>query len=124
MSEVPLYHTVAAQSRLWIFCRMAVACNQVRRLERATCGDFPIAKRERLQPGGGFGRPPIERVARDAPAVLQHSALMMYYRIPLPDIEQWLQRHPEVGSSWPSWPEASHRLGGGFGSRHSPTEGP
>ena len=21
--------------------------------------------------------------------------------------EQWLQRHPEAGSSWPSWPEAS-----------------
>ena len=20
---------------------------------------------------------------------------------------QWLQRHPEAGSSWPSWPEAS-----------------
>ena len=22
--------------------------------------------------------------------------------------EQWLQRHPEAGSSWPNWPEASH----------------
>ena len=22
--------------------------------------------------------------------------------------EQWLQRHPEAGSSWPSWPQASH----------------
>jgi len=22
--------------------------------------------------------------------------------------EQWLQRHPEAGSSWPSWPKASH----------------
>ena len=21
--------------------------------------------------------------------------------------EQWLQRHPEAGSSWPSWPETS-----------------
>ena len=21
--------------------------------------------------------------------------------------EQWLQRHPEAGSSWPSWPKAS-----------------
>ena len=21
--------------------------------------------------------------------------------------EQWLQRHPETGSSWPSWPKAS-----------------
>ena len=21
--------------------------------------------------------------------------------------EQWLQRHPEAGSSWPSWPQAS-----------------
>jgi len=25
--------------------------------------------------------------------------------------EQWLQRHPEAGSSWPSWPKASHSLG-------------
>ena len=23
--------------------------------------------------------------------------------------EQWLQRHPEAGSSWPSWPKASHK---------------
>ena len=23
--------------------------------------------------------------------------------------EQWLQRHPEAGSSCPSWPEASHQ---------------
>jgi len=23
--------------------------------------------------------------------------------------EQWLQRHPEAGSSWPSWPKVSHR---------------
>jgi len=23
--------------------------------------------------------------------------------------EQWLQRHPEAGSSWPSWPQASQR---------------
>ena len=23
-------------------------------------------------------------------------------------IEQWLQRHPEAGSSWPSWPRVSH----------------
>ena len=23
--------------------------------------------------------------------------------------EQWLQRHPEAGSSWPSWPRASQR---------------
>ena len=23
--------------------------------------------------------------------------------------EQWLQRQPEAGSSWPSWPRASHR---------------
>ena len=22
--------------------------------------------------------------------------------------EQWLQRHPEAGSSWPSWPKASY----------------
>ena len=22
--------------------------------------------------------------------------------------EQWLQRHPEAGLSWPSWPKASH----------------
>ena len=22
--------------------------------------------------------------------------------------EQWLQRHTEAGSSWPSWPEASY----------------
>ena len=22
--------------------------------------------------------------------------------------EQWLQLHPEAGSSWPSWPEAAH----------------
>jgi len=26
--------------------------------------------------------------------------------------EQWLQRHPEAGSSWPSWPKASHPHGG------------
>ena len=25
--------------------------------------------------------------------------------------EQCLQRHPEAGSSWPSWPQASHGLG-------------
>jgi len=25
--------------------------------------------------------------------------------------EQWLQRHPEAGSSWPSWPQASQMLG-------------
>ena len=24
--------------------------------------------------------------------------------------EQWLQRHPEAGSSWPSWPKASHHF--------------
>ena len=24
--------------------------------------------------------------------------------------EQWLQRHPEAGSPWPSWTQASHRL--------------
>ena len=23
--------------------------------------------------------------------------------------ERWLQRHPEAGSSWPSWPEASYQ---------------
>ena len=23
------------------------------------------------------------------------------------DMKQWLQRHPEAGSSWPSWPRAS-----------------
>jgi len=37
---------------------------------------------------------------------------MMYSKRYLPDIavepEQWLQRHPEAGSSWPSWPEASY----------------
>ena len=31
--------------------------------------------------------------------------------VPLPDRavepEQWLQRHPEAGSSWTSWPKAS-----------------
>ena len=32
---------------------------------------------------------------------------MMYSERHLPDIEQWLQRHPEAGSSWPSWPKAS-----------------
>ena len=32
---------------------------------------------------------------------------MMYSKRHLPDIEQWLQRHPEAGSSWPSWPKAS-----------------
>jgi hypothetical protein len=30
-----------------------------------------------------------------------------------PRIEQWLQRHPEAGSSWPSWPKASHTQGHG-----------
>ena len=25
--------------------------------------------------------------------------------------EQWLQRHSEAGSSWPSWPKASRELG-------------
>ena len=25
----------------------------------------------------------------------------------LPDIEKWLQRHPEAGSAWPSWPMSS-----------------
>ena len=29
----------------------------------------------------------------------------------LPDIEQRLQRHPEVGSSWPIWPRVSHSAG-------------
>ena len=24
--------------------------------------------------------------------------------------EQWLQRHPEAGSSWPSWPQASQEV--------------
>jgi len=24
--------------------------------------------------------------------------------------EQWLQRHPEAGSSWPSWPQASQQV--------------
>ena len=24
------------------------------------------------------------------------------------ELDQWLQRHPEAGSSWPSWPQASH----------------
>jgi len=28
--------------------------------------------------------------------------------------EQWLQRHPEAGSSWPGWPKASQLLLGGF----------
>jgi len=28
------------------------------------------------------------------------------YRAVVP--EQWLQRHPEAGSSWPSWSKASH----------------
>ena len=27
--------------------------------------------------------------------------------------EQWLQRHPEAGSSWSSWPKASHPPFGG-----------
>jgi len=27
--------------------------------------------------------------------------------VSLPDIEQWLQRHPEAGPSWPSWPRVS-----------------
>ena len=35
----------------------------------------------------------------------------MYSKRHLPDRsvepEQWLQRHPEAGSSWPSWPKAS-----------------
>jgi len=26
--------------------------------------------------------------------------------------EQWLQRHPEAGSSWPIWPKASQYLTG------------
>ena len=25
--------------------------------------------------------------------------------------EQWLQRHPEAGSSWPSWPKTSYDQG-------------
>ena len=25
--------------------------------------------------------------------------------------EQWLQRHPEAGSSWPSWPKALQVVG-------------
>ena len=25
-----------------------------------------------------------------------------------PPPEQWPQRHPEAGSSWPNWPQASH----------------
>ena len=29
----------------------------------------------------------------------------------VPDGEEWLQRHPEAGSSWPSWPKASHERG-------------
>jgi len=33
---------------------------------------------------------------------------MMYSERRLPDIEQWLQRHPEAGTSWPSWPKASY----------------
>ena len=32
-------------------------------------------------------------------------------------LEQWLQRHPEAGSSWPSWPKASQKLGFSVG-RH------
>ena len=36
---------------------------------------------------------------------------MMYSMRHLPDIEHWLQRHPEADSSWPGWPKAS--LGGG-----------
>ena len=26
--------------------------------------------------------------------------------------EQWPQRHPEAGLSWPSWPKASQKLSG------------
>ena len=29
---------------------------------------------------------------------------MMYSKILLPDVEQWIHSHPEAGSSWPSWP--------------------
>ena len=40
-------------------------------------------------------------------SVFPHSISMMYSRAVTP--EQWLQRHPEAGSSWPSWSQASHR---------------
>ena len=33
---------------------------------------------------------------------------LMYSKRHLPGIEQWLQRHLEAGSSWPSWPKASY----------------
>ena len=47
-----------------------------------------------------------------------HETKSTYLKRHLPDIgvepEQWLQRHPEAGSSWASWPEASHRRKKGY----------
>ena len=33
----------------------------------------------------------------------------MKARLSSDDAEHWLQRHPDAGSSWPSWPEASEQ---------------
>jgi len=35
---------------------------------------------------------------------------MMYCPISSSGAEQWLQRHPEADSSWPSWPETAYLL--------------
>jgi len=50
----------------------------------------------------------------------------MYSKKYLPDRavepEQWLQCHPEAGSSWPSWPKASH-LNVGWHAGEHPEDG-
>ena len=51
-----------------------------------------------------FGRDSVQKLdVLSFDAVFQETSAQ--YRAVEP--EQWLQRHPDVGSSWPSWPKAS-----------------
>ena len=60
-----------------------------RRRERYTESECD-AQRERQWGGGGHGARPL-----------------MQTQVCVGGSEQWHQRHPEAGSSWPNWPKAS-----------------
>jgi hypothetical protein len=47
----------------------------------------------------GATAPVLDQLGQDKPA---------RYREVEPEQEQWLQRHPEAGSSWPGWSKAAH----------------
>ena len=93
----------------------ATYCTPCRPLIRAFSGwirTAPPAKGCETEAGGGAARPGRVRSecqCRAAASVMKnHNSTGRRSPAAPVDTEQWLKRHPEAGSSWSSWPKASH----------------